>query len=213
MKTLFTLLILCLAPTIPSICQAQIEDSLETKIAKARAVVTQAQNDFDAAKQLWQKSSISKRDFRKAQYLLDKSTIDLAILVDPENEDKNKILGAKVKAQYATEIREIIATLYNSGSASKSALDHSIHVEKVAKLRVEFYENHEDIDAQHLIEFKIAAEKVRLATHEFELSEKLYERGARSKAAFNRSKTSLEIAMAELEQRRDMIGGRAEVID
>lgn len=194
-------------------CSGQEEKSLEVKLAQARGRVSQAQVEFDKAQELFDRGSLSSRRLRDFRYRLDKLTVELAILAEPERLIENQLLGARLTAHYATEIRELYERLEARDLKSSYDLKRAVFDEEVAVLKVEFFQNHNDTAAQKVVAFKIAAVKVRWAKERFEITEGLYRRGSESKFVLERAQNALKIAEEELEFYKSELGASAEVVD
>ncbi len=212
MKLAFSLL-LVLCCGFASACHGQEQESIEIRQAKARALMDQAQTDFDTGQRLIETGSLSQRRLRDLRYRLDKATVELAILSDAERVVENQLLSAKLTAQYATETRELFEQLEKKDGKSRFDLKRAIIREEIANLKVQYYENHNDATAQKTIAFKIAAAKVRHATEEFETIERLYLRGSISKLQLERSENALNAALNELDVHEKALGASAEVIN
>lgn len=194
-------------------CCGQEEVPLELKIARAREHLTSAAQELETAKELHERGTVSQHRVQQLEYQHDKATLRLAILSDPKNHEANQLLEAKLDAAYATQERELAERLYERNGLSKTRLIRARYTEKLFELRLEYIKNLDDLPKSNLIQFKIASEKVKLSAHELRTTERLFMRGSKSQAEFERAKASHRLAQAELESRREVLGARAEVVD
>lgn len=154
-------------------------EQLET----ARTKLEENRRKFENYRQLVQRGSVSKSRYQQSKYQLQTAELELKALENPENASSYRLEIAKLQLKNAEQRFETNQQMYARGSVSKLDLRRSSYRVKYARIALKVATGEYSSESGKLL---IAEQRLKLATTELKLGEKLLQQRAISQSGYQR---------------------------
>ncbi len=176
---------------------------LEKEIEAAKQSAAKLREIYVGAQRLAKNGSVSQMELRRTNFDYKLAMLKVIELESPATAKDIALAQAQLELDLLTKELEVIASLYQRGSASELEYQRAQSAFDVAKFSLEAVQNGQ---GEKLLNIKSAQRKLRLATEVFQKADRLIKSSSISQTVFEQAKTNLQNAEDELELARKELG-------
>ncbi len=176
---------------------------LEKEIQAAKQSAAKLRGIYVEAQRLAKSGSVSQVELRRTNYDYKLAMLKVIELESPSKAQEIALAQAQLELDLLTKELEVIAGLYQRGSASELEYQRARSAFDVAKFSLEAVQNGQ---GEKLLNIKSAQRKLRLATEVFQKADRLIKSSSISQTVFEQAKSNLQNAEDELELARKELG-------